>query len=222
MNKKLTVLGALLMAVAVTGYSVSGTYAKYVSSVDMGTQTAKVAKFKVEKKTGYTGGVTLFDTKAWDGTDNTGAVVLKPGAVYSQDLDMDFVEVDSEVATITTYEIAGSDTVVNGTYAPMKYALVEKVNGNETDVTTWLTFEELQNLVAGTPETSEGAGDAVAAFNFESGKTYTLWAKWDQTESESYDVDEQDTLLGEAMADGADYGVEITLTATVTQDVSKN
>lgn len=46
MKKKMTVLGGLLMAVAVTGYSVSGTYAKYISSMDM-TDEARVAKWSI-------------------------------------------------------------------------------------------------------------------------------------------------------------------------------
>ncbi len=44
MKKKGMALGALLMAVAITGYSVSGTYAKYISSVDL-TDEARVAKW---------------------------------------------------------------------------------------------------------------------------------------------------------------------------------
>ena len=44
MKKKSMALGALLMAVAVTGYSVSGTYAKYISSVDI-IDDARVAKW---------------------------------------------------------------------------------------------------------------------------------------------------------------------------------
>ena len=46
MKKKMTVLGGLLMAVAITGYSVSGTYAKYISSMDM-TDEARVAKWSI-------------------------------------------------------------------------------------------------------------------------------------------------------------------------------
>ena len=46
MKKKITVLGALLMAVVVTGYSVAGTYAKYVSKVDL-TDEARVARWNL-------------------------------------------------------------------------------------------------------------------------------------------------------------------------------
>lgn len=44
MKKKTMAFGGLLMAVAVTAYSVSGTYAKYISKVDY-TDEARVAKF---------------------------------------------------------------------------------------------------------------------------------------------------------------------------------
>lgn len=44
MKKKSMMLGGLLAAVAVTAYSVSGTYAKYISSVDL-TDEARVAKW---------------------------------------------------------------------------------------------------------------------------------------------------------------------------------
>ncbi len=47
MNKKFTVLVGLLMAVAVTGYSVSGTYAKYTEDFAGATSTATVAKWDV-------------------------------------------------------------------------------------------------------------------------------------------------------------------------------
>lgn len=44
MNKKITVLGGLLMAVVMTAYSVSGTYAKYTSTFK-GSDSARVAKW---------------------------------------------------------------------------------------------------------------------------------------------------------------------------------
>lgn len=44
MNKKITVLGGLLMAVVMTAYSVSGTYAKYTSTFT-GSDSARVAKW---------------------------------------------------------------------------------------------------------------------------------------------------------------------------------
>ena len=44
MKKRLSILAVLLLAITVTAYSVSGTYAKYTSNA-AGTSTARVAKW---------------------------------------------------------------------------------------------------------------------------------------------------------------------------------
>lgn len=54
MKKKLTVLGALLMAVVVTGYSVSGTYAKYTSTITGTSNSARVASWAIDITNGAT------------------------------------------------------------------------------------------------------------------------------------------------------------------------
>lgn len=54
MNKKFTVLVGLLMAVAVTGYSVSGTYAKYTEDFNGTSSSAQVAKWDVKLSQGST------------------------------------------------------------------------------------------------------------------------------------------------------------------------
>lgn len=51
MKKKMSLLAVLLMAVAVTAYSVSGTYAKYTSSTDSKSDTARVAKWDIDFNT---------------------------------------------------------------------------------------------------------------------------------------------------------------------------
>lgn len=47
MKKRTMAVGGLLLAVAMTGYSVAGTYAKYVSSIDF-TDEARVAKWELK------------------------------------------------------------------------------------------------------------------------------------------------------------------------------
>lgn len=51
MKKKTMAVGGLLLAVAMTGYSVAGTYAKYTSSIDL-TDEARVAKWEFTAKDG--------------------------------------------------------------------------------------------------------------------------------------------------------------------------
>lgn len=50
MKKKMSILAALVLAVVVTGYSVSGTYAKYTSTFTGSTASARVAKWAFEMK----------------------------------------------------------------------------------------------------------------------------------------------------------------------------
>ena len=51
MNKKLTVLSVLVLAIAMTAYSVAGTYAKYTTTQNGGSDSARVAKWKINELT---------------------------------------------------------------------------------------------------------------------------------------------------------------------------
>ena len=51
MKKRTMAVGGLLMAVAMTSYSVAGTYAKYTSKIDL-TDDARVAKWDFYAKDG--------------------------------------------------------------------------------------------------------------------------------------------------------------------------
>ena len=97
MKKKGMALGALLMAVAITGYSVSGTYAKYISSVDL-TDEARVAKWEL-KATGN--GKDLEETNNIDLFANS---YVKDGKTYVKAVN----DTDKIVAPGTqgTYELA--------------------------------------------------------------------------------------------------------------------
>lgn len=217
MNKKMTILGALLMAVAVTGYSVSGTYAKYTDSAVAIEDSARVAKFKVTKATGAS--FTLFDTKT-----AAGDAVIAPG--YSGSKEFTFtneVTVDSEVPTTLSYELdSTSKTLTHGSYDPMLYALVEK---NDT-VTSAADLQDSDYEAFSTLATKVGL--------MEEGKTYIIAWKWADDGQGTHDAD--DTTLGNAMADAlaatyaADdakkaamepFTVRVVVNATVTQDTTK-
>lgn len=86
MSKKFTVLVGLLMAVAITGYSVSGTYAKYTDDF-AATSTAKIAKwdFTVNGKSSAEGELTfdLFKTAENDSLiedEENGVKIIAPGS----------------------------------------------------------------------------------------------------------------------------------------------
>lgn len=73
MKKKTMAFGGLLAAVAMTGYSVAGTYAKYISQVDY-TDEARVAKFYLNGADLATQNIDLF-AKSYARTEKDGKVV---------------------------------------------------------------------------------------------------------------------------------------------------
>lgn len=121
-NRKALALGGLLMAVAVTAYSVSGTYAKYISKVG-GTDTARVAKWSFNSgaeeidlfKESYTtadGGVKFVQSLGCtgEGADKVCDDVVAPGTngQYTFQLNnSDVTDVVSEVNYKVTMKIGG-------------------------------------------------------------------------------------------------------------------
>lgn len=117
-NRKALALGGLLMAVAVTAYSVSGTYAKYISKVG-GTDTARVARwsfnsdaqeidlFKESYKDGAVKSLMNCDAEGKN-CDN----VVAPGTEgkYTFQLTTDNLDLASEVRYKFTVNIKGTDT----------------------------------------------------------------------------------------------------------------
>lgn len=122
MKKKMSILAALVLAVIVTGYSVSGTYAKYTSTFTGATSTAKVAKwaFKindVEQTATQNFAFDLFETITEndataamdnevlnDGTKNT---VIAPGTKGKFDIKLANL---SEVVASYKIELALTNT----------------------------------------------------------------------------------------------------------------
>ena len=206
MNKKMTILGALLMAVAVTGYSVSGTYAKYTDTVSVGADTARVAKFNVEKLGSST--FKLFNmTSNNDGTDN----ILAPG--FNNSIEFSFtnnVKVDSEVPTTSSFKLTDDSTSITYeidgvVYDPNQYALIDVTAGEDETTATYGNFDALKTAVAG----------------IKSDKSYKIAWKW--VDSVDAATDAKDTKLGQAMyANPTDpkLNVKVDIEVVVTQDTT--
>ena len=84
MRKRLSILAVLLLAVAISAYSVGGTYAKYTSNFTGGTSTARVAKWAFAIGDGTTALANnftfgLFDTVVDTVDGNTDADVAAAG-----------------------------------------------------------------------------------------------------------------------------------------------
>lgn len=188
MNKKLTILGTLLMAVAVTGYSVSGTYARYTDSV-YETSEARVAKFNVSKGE-HT--FELFNLKNGDnetlvapGYSGYGLVEVN-AETEGYDVETTF-ELLTEDYTDTDNNVTKKSKTIGGEYDPLTYALVEITDEMTTD-------DAIEAAVAaGTYETYANFTNTVKTM--ETGKVYAIAWKWDNVEANNA----QDTELGNAM-----------------------
>ena len=108
MKKKLTVLGTLLLAVVISGYSVSGTYAKYTSNIDL-TDEARVAKWEIGLADPTKTELNLFEDSYFYGDDNH----LTVGAI---------ADVDGNKANV----------VAPGTHGQFTFALTGSIETNYT------------------------------------------------------------------------------------------
>lgn len=118
-NRKALALGGLLMAVAVTAYSVSGTYAKYISTIG-GTDKARVAKWSFNDgaeeidlfKESYTGANGKYVQSlgcTGEGDAKVCDDVVAPGTngLYTFQLNGNATDIISEVNYKVTMKIGG-------------------------------------------------------------------------------------------------------------------
>ncbi len=178
MKKKMTILAALVLAVVVTGYSVSGTYAKYTSTFNGKTSTARVAKWAVSasdlnQSSGASETFTfdLFesvnDSNVKTGTNEN---IIAPGTTGSFDL---VVKNDSEVNAEYTV-----DYTVDNAGVPLEFSI---------DGTNWKT----------------GVDDVATAVALGQGATATIKIQWRwaftgdaSSQYTATQTDETDTTLG--------------------------
>lgn len=194
MKKKLSVLLVLVLAVAISAYSVGGTYAKYTSTFEGATSTARVAKW------------------AFEINDNE--------ADATQEFTFDLFESvnDSNVATGTNENIIAPGTT--GSFA-IKLANKSEVNANYTvdyTVTNTANIPVEFSIDNGATWTTDLADVAATAINMNADTTITIQWKWAFTgaASENYktaQTDVTDTGLG---LDGTDT-ITVKADITVTQ-----
>lgn len=193
MKKKMTVLCGLLMAVVITAYSVSGTYAKYTSSMET-TDSARVARWSINVGEAKT--LNLFKATYGAGNEIASAngtdLVVAPGASGQVDIALSGT---AEVA----YKLAVTATVVNnviydnaGGVSPIKFSL---------DGTNWFEYTDLSTKLS----TELGAKTYNANESLD-GKKVTLYWAWAYdaealadmgfTPVDGFDYDKADTALG--------------------------
>lgn len=153
MKKKMSILAALVLAVIVTGYSVSGTYAKYTSTFNGTSDTARVAKwaFKVgdladSSAAGASNTFTfnLFDTiKDTDGSVEADVASKNTDKVIAPGTQGEFTIALQNLSEVTA--MYGIDyTVVNDGNIPIEFSNDGSTWSNDiTDVTASETTTKL-------------------------------------------------------------------------------
>lgn len=174
MKKKGTILAGLLLATIVTGYSVAGTYAKYVSAIDV-TDSARVAKWNIDLANDATlQSFSLFDKDYTDARADEKIVAPGTSGKYEFTLAANNSETtnDTEVDYKFSFDVIDEDikgedgttvvtpktdnTVVTASgYSPLRFRLGVK-GAYDTDTVAytyysalntnkgWLTFDELK------------------------------------------------------------------------------
>lgn len=191
MKKRLSILAVLVLAITVTAYSVSGTYAKYTSDFTGATSTARVAKWAFE----------INDT------------------AVSTTFDFDLFESvnDSNVKTGTNENIIAPGTT--GSFA-IKLANKSEVNANYTvDYTVTNTANiPVEFSIDGTNWTTSLADVTTpVAINMNADTTITVQWRWAFTgdASANYTASQTDTTDTDLGVDGTDtISVQATITAT--------
>lgn len=224
MNKKMSVLGILLMAVVVTSYSVSGTYAKYVSDVSVADE-ARVAKWQIGLakdsmqtmdlfKSSYTYGENGVVVKALNDANAKTNKLVAPGTkgqytfaltgIVETNYTIDVAIVDEKTGNtvvLTEQELNPESATNDVAYNPLKFYLSSDSTVNIDDVANddLLTFEQLKTAL--TNLYKDEAGNKIV---YKPGKvsktntTQTIYWKWDF--STGTENDKLDTKLGQAIA----------------------
>lgn len=234
MNKKMGILGGLMMAAVVTGYSVCGTYAKYTSSLDFADE-ARVAKWNFNMGS-TTRDINLFQESYEITKGKYDVVSREPGVKVVAPGTNGVYEFTIDGTAETNYTVNFSTTVNNTikttykdeesgetkTYDPIYFRMTSGKEGEDDYVNTgWVNAEALEGAL------NNLFNDAtVYAANYDLNKTVKIEWVWAfegtdaETGHETNDV--LDTELGRNAAqkdenDKLVHTVSIKTELTVTQ-----
>ncbi len=230
MKKKLLGLGALLLAVTITSYSVSGTYAKYTSSSDALTDKARVAKWGIDLKANKPFTVKLFEESYTDVKSGSSDLkIIAPGTNGSYTFTIDTANAlkATEVAYNVTTTVNIDDQIGQ---------IVYWLKGDtEEDVSTFAKAKA-QNVTFYMKE-ADGVGDtgvkAISELNTAIGEkmtftynedggagtsvpTETLYWAWlyDHDSSKETGSDDNDNNAGNGTVDSETVTMTVNVTAT--------
>ncbi len=148
MNKKMIIFAALVFAVVITGFSVSGTYAKYVSDLGKKTDSARAAKWTINAANTLNLFAQSYNVGgAQDGSDkivNSTEKVVAPGTKGQVD-----IEVTGEVETnfkLSIENFSKTGTLTEGDYKPIRFSL---------DKQDWFTIDDLADKLGTALQTAK-------------------------------------------------------------------
>lgn len=194
--KKMSLLTALIAAVAVTAYSVSGTYAKYTSTFT-GESSARVAAWAFQINDKAPTAENKFEFNLFESvndanvTKGIGENIIAPGTTGSFDIKLANLSEVAATATITfAADLAG---------VPIEFSTGNGVWGDISTVT-----QSIEKLSQGT-RTSVTAEDSTTSIQFNAGSdtTFKIYWRWAFTGDQSTtfttsQTDTTDTALGTA------------------------
>lgn len=210
MNKKIIALLVLVAAVVVTGYSVSGTYAKYTEKLAENTQSkATVAKWAFDIKEGESAKeefkFNVFDTEFINksvGVEKDGKVdsvenlVIAPGSKSTAPYKMT-IKNDSDVHAKVDVTIGDITTMVSK--PNLKYTI--KMTNDESESTV---------LTSGVISEINWGGDIIVA----PGKTLVISIEWEWPYEGSKDSEDLASGKESATSNRAEVILQANVTAT--------
>lgn len=213
MNKKITVLGGLLMAVVMTAYSVSGTYAKYTSTFT-GSDSARVAKwaFKINDKAATTNTVTFDLFKTINDSDGSAENDVKKGVLAPDAPEGSVAEKIIAPGTSGSFDIKlQNDSEVNAKYSISLSADTTDIP-LEFSVGNGVWEKDLSKLKIDSKAINMSGGNA----------TETIQWRWVFEKTTTTSVDGVDKTVVDAENDkkDTDLGIDGTKTITVTATIT--
>lgn len=242
MKKGITILGTLMMAVVVTSYSVSGTYAKYVSEIDLADE-ARVAKWKIDLTEGTEEKLNLFQdsydyvyvdadgektnkavVRSLDGDDITDSNgnhtrVVAPGTKGQYTFALTgTIETNYRIKLTTDGKntVRLTDKTVEGEDELVNYDPIKFYLSDKDD----LNIDEIATGLLTFEELQEeleklysGENDKVYAPGTVENQSHTIYWKWDFNGNDKYD-----TILGnEIVDDVTSHVIELSVNITAEQ-----
>ena len=216
-NKMMRLASFLLVAVLLSTCAISGTFAKYVTTVS-NTDTARVARWGFTGENAEIAITDLFKTGYDNANVNGYTDVIAPGTTNQATFVFEYTAgtPDAVAAPEVAYSLVVStdgstcaDAIKNN--ANIKWAVLktsELEGGNTVPVAEWKTWDEMITEIEGLDGDESFDAKELAPI---SNTSYTIAWKWDFSTDAAGDA--ADTAMGN-VGDLADVKIVITITAT--------